>query len=132
MKELDPLILLAVFQEMLGPLLWLLLAVVALGLLAFAALLVREKGLVSRRLVRSEALGVVGGALALVLMAKVSSSGFTDAGGPADWFLIALVFGVGLVGSTIVFYSVAGWWSARRKSTAAAGPRVSAARSPVP
>lgn len=114
MKELDPLTLLAVFQEMLGPLLWVLLAVVALGLIAFAMLLVREKGLVSRRLVRSEVLGLAGGALALVLMAKVSSSGFTDAGGPADWLLIALVFGIGLVGSTILFYTLAGWWTARK------------------
>ncbi|MFT3665604.1 DUF5368 domain-containing protein [Piscinibacter sp.] len=113
MKELDPVILLAVFQEMLGPLLWMLLAVVVLGLAAFVALLAREKGLMSRRLVRSEALGVVGGALALVLMAKVSSSGFTDAGGPADWFLIALVFGAGLAGSTILVYTIAGWWTAR-------------------
>ena len=113
MKELDPLILLAVFQEMLGPLLWLLLAVVVLGLLAFVVLLIRERGLVSRRLVRSEALGVIGGGLALVLMAQVSSSGFTDAGGPADWFLIALVFGLGLVGSTMLFYTVSGWWSRR-------------------
>lgn len=113
MSELDPLILLAVFQEMLGPLLWLLLAVVVLGLLAFVALLVREKELVSRRLVRSEVAGLFGGALALVLMAKVSSSGFTDAGGPIDWLLIALVFGLGLVGSTILVYTVAGWWSVR-------------------
>ncbi|MGD9944101.1 MAG: DUF5368 domain-containing protein [Burkholderiaceae bacterium] len=109
MKELDPLILLAVFQEMLGPLLWVLLAVVVVGLLAFGALLIREKGLVSRRLVRSEAVGVLGGGLALVLMARLSSSGFTDAGGPADWLLIALVFGAGLLGSTILVYTLAGW-----------------------
>ncbi|MGE0803199.1 MAG: DUF5368 domain-containing protein [Lautropia sp.] len=128
MKELDPLVLLAVFQEMLGPLLWLLSAVVVVGLLAFAALLVRERGLVSRRLVRAEALGIVGGALALVLMAKVSSSGFTDAGGPADWFLIALVFVAGLAGSAILLYTVAGWWSAGRQSPARA--RRDAARLP--
>ncbi|MDR2881577.1 MAG: DUF5368 domain-containing protein [Azoarcus sp.] len=120
MKELDPFILLVVFQEMLGPLLWLLLAVVVLGLLAFAALLVREKKLVSYRLVRSEVLGIVGGVLALVLMAQVSSSGFTDAGGPVDWFLIALVFGIGLAGSTILFYTMAGWWSVWRQSSTAA------------
>jgi hypothetical protein len=116
MKELDPFILLAVFQEMLGPLLWLLLAVVVLGALAFAVLLVREKGIVSSRLVRSEALGVIGGVLALVLMAKVSSSGFTDAAGPADWFLIALVFGAGLVGSTVLVYTAAGWWALRKRA----------------
>ena len=47
-------------------------------------------------------------------MAKVSSSGFTDAGGPADWFLIALVFGAGLVGTVILVYSVMGWMSPRK------------------
>lgn len=117
MKDLNPLVLLSVFEEMLGPLLWLLLAVVILGIIAFASLLLRERHLVSRRLVRSEALGIVGGALSLVLMAKVSSSGFTDAGGPADWLLIALVFGAGLVGSTILIYTMAGWWTALRKPT---------------
>jgi len=116
-KELDPLILLAVFQEMLGPLLWLLLAVVVLGTLAFVILLVRERGLVPRRLMRSQALAPLGGALALILMVKVSSSGFTDAGGPVDWFLIALVFGLGLVGSAILLYTVGGCWSILRGSS---------------
>lgn len=111
MKELDPLILLAVFHEMLGALLWVLAATVVGGIAAFVALIVRERRIVSRRLVRAELAGVVGGALSLVLMARVSSSGFTDAGGPADWFLIALVFGAGLVGTTILGYAAAGWRS---------------------
>ena len=118
MKELDPLVLLAIFQEMLGPLLWILPAVALLGLLAFAALLLREKRLISRRLVRAELLGLLGGALSLVLMARVSSSGFTDAGGPADWLLIALIFGIGLAGTTILLYAIAGWWSVLRSRPA--------------
>ena len=109
MKELDPLVFLAVFQEMLGPLLWVLLLLIIAGTAAFVLLLMKEKTIVSRRLVRSELAGLVGGVLALVLMAKVSSSGFTDAGGPADWFLIALVFGLGLAGTTILAYSAMGW-----------------------
>jgi hypothetical protein len=117
MKDLDPWILIAVFQEMLGPLLWVLLLLAVGGVAAFVGIVLKEKGIVSRRLVRAELAGLVGGALSLVLMARVSSSGFTDAGGPADWFLIALVFGVGLAGTTILIYAVAGWiavWSARR------------------
>ena len=47
--------------------------------------------------------------VALLIMAKVSSSGFTDAGGPADWFLIAAVYGVGLVSSTVLVYTLLGW-----------------------
>jgi len=109
MKEFDPLIFLAVFQEMLGPLLWLLVLLALGGTLAFLRLLVKEKGIVARRLVHAELAGLGGGVLALILMAKVSSSGFTDAGGPADWFLIALVFGLGLIGSAIVVYSFLGW-----------------------
>ncbi|UYO94581.1 DUF5368 domain-containing protein [Pollutimonas sp. M17] len=113
MKDMDLMILLAVFQEMMGPLLWVVLVLIAAGLAAFVALLTAERGLRSRRLVRSQALGLVGGALALVLMAKVSSSGYTNAGGPVDWLLIAFVFGIGLVGTTIVLYTLAGWWTHR-------------------
>ena len=119
MKELDPMVFLAVFQEMLGPMLWVMLLVAVLGVAAFAALLVREGGLVSRRLVQSELLGLLGGVLALVIMARVSSSGFTDAGGPADWFLIALVFGLGFIGAAILVYTVVGWFKPRKKISAA-------------
>lgn len=109
MKDLDPLVFLAVLQEMLGPLLWLLPLLALGGSAAFVALLWRERGLVSRRLLQAELLGLVGGVLALVIMAKVSSSGFTDAGGPADWFLIAAVYGAGLLGTTVLAYAVMGW-----------------------
>ncbi len=109
MKELDPWILLAIMREMLGPLLWVLVGLALLGLGAFTVLLARERRLDARRLVRSQVLGLLGGALALVLMAKVSSSGFTDAGGPIDWILIALVFAAGLIGSAILAYTVMGW-----------------------
>ena len=109
MKELDPLILLAVFQEMLGPLLWLLLAVVLLGTIAFCLLLLRERKLVSRRLVWSEVIGLFGGVMSLVIMAKVSASGYSDAAGPADWILLVLVFAVGAVGTTVLTYTIVGW-----------------------
>ena len=108
MKDMDPMMFLAVFQEMLGPLLWVLIALAVLGLGAFLVVLIKERGIVSRRLVYAELAGLLGGALSLVLMAKVSSSGFTDAGGPADWFLIALVFGAGLAGTTILVYALVG------------------------
>ena len=109
MKELDPLILLAVFQEMLGPLLWLLLAAVVVSTLAFIGLLIRERKILSRRLVWSEAIGLFGGIMSLVIMARVSASGYSDAAGPADWILIVLVFIVGAVGTTILAYTLMGW-----------------------
>lgn len=109
MKELDPMVFVAVFQEMLGVWLWVLVFSVTVGMVALVLLLARERKVVLRRLVVSEVLGLLGGGLALVIMAKVSSSGFTDAGGPADWFLIALVYGVGLVVTTALVYTALGW-----------------------
>lgn len=116
MKSLDPFVFIAVFQEMLGPLLWILLATILIGGVAFIALLIKEKHLVSRRFVGSQLIGVIGGALALVLMAKVSSSGFTDAAGPIDWLLIAGVFGAGLIGTTLLSYTVVGWLNQRQSA----------------
>ena len=109
MKELDPIILIAVFQEMLGPLLWLLLAGIVISTAAFIGLLVRERKIVSRRLMWSEAIGLAGGVMSLVLMAEVSASGYSDAGGPADWILIALVFCAGAVGTAVIAYTGIGW-----------------------
>jgi len=109
MKELDPFILLAVFQEMLGPLLWPLVALVVLTAVAFVTLLVSERGVRSRRMLLAQAIGLLGGVFALWVMATVSSSGFTDAGGPADWVLIALVCVLGAAGTAILVYTVAGW-----------------------
>ena len=117
MSELDLIMLLAVFREMLGaPLLWLLIILGTATPLAFITLLLRERRLVSGRMLYSQAAGLVGGGLALILMARVSSSGFTDAGGPADWLLIGLIFGLGLVGTTLMLYSIAGWAQALRRA----------------
>ncbi|SDH56791.1 DUF5368 domain-containing protein [Roseospirillum parvum] len=108
MDTLDPMVFLAVLQEMMGPLLWLLIAVSVLGTGSCLFVLWREGGLDSRRLIRSELIGVVGGFAALALMAWVTVSGFTDAGGPVDWLLIGIIWGMGLVGTTILAYAIQG------------------------
>lgn len=114
MDTLDPMVMLAIFLEMLGPLLWVLLAIGILASRAFAWVIVRERGVVARRLVASQALGLLGGAGALVLMARVSSSGFTDAGGPIDWLLIAAIFLLGMLYTIFAAYAVAGWFTSPR------------------
>ena len=113
MKDLDPFVFLVVFQEMLGSTLWLLVALALFGLVGFAAVFLREGSLDSRRLVRSELLGLLGGVLALVLAAKFTVSGFTDAGGPVDWLLIGLIWGIGLAGTTILAYTIQGLFACR-------------------
>lgn len=108
MKELDISVFIAVFQEMLGVWLWILIAAILVSLGLFLWLLIREKGIFFKRFVWSQAVGLFGGIVALFIMTKVSSSGFTDAGGPADWFLIALVYGIGVVVSTVIVYTCYG------------------------
>ena len=62
MKELDPVIMFSVFQEMLGaPLLWLLILVIVGGTAAFISLLIKEKGIIASRMVRCQFLGVLAG-----------------------------------------------------------------------
>lgn len=114
MKDLDLFVFVLVFQEMLGPVLWLLIALAMFGLVGFAVVFLREGKLDSRRLVRSELFGLVGGVLALVLAAKFTVSGFTDAGGPVDWLLVGLIWGIGLAGTTILAYAVQGLMPCRR------------------
>lgn len=118
MKDLDPAVLLAVFLEMMGPLFWLLLILAIIGLVGFVYVLRRDGGLVSRRLVQSELIGVLGGFAALALMAWVTVSGFTDAGGPIDWLLIGIIWGAGLVGTTILAYAILGLVRAPRTNRA--------------
>lgn len=111
METIELTTLIAVFSEMLGIGLWALLFIALGTAVAFIALLWREKGVRAQRLLRAQLVGIAGGILALVIMVRVSASGFTDAGGPADWLLIAFVFLLGWVGSTILTYSAMGWRS---------------------
>ncbi|MFM1880906.1 MAG: hypothetical protein RLZZ344_1140 [Pseudomonadota bacterium] len=117
MKELDPWVFLAVFQEMLGLWLWIGLGAAVVVVALFARILMTERQLVSKRLVQAELAGLFGGGLALVVMAEVSSSGFTDAAGPADAILIALVYAAGFVATVITTYSFLGLWKLRATYT---------------
>ncbi len=108
MKDLDLNTFLAVFQEMLGPLLWVLVALAALATLVFLVVLLRDLGLRPRRLAWAEAVGVAGGVAAVLFMQAVTNSGFGDIGGPVDWVLVALIFVLGTIGATVGAYALLG------------------------
>jgi len=110
MQDLDPGVLLAVLLEMMGVWFWLLGLLAVSGLAGFGWLVARERSVSSARLVRSQAFALLAGAGALVLMAHVTKSGFTDAGGPIDWLLVVAIFVAGWVGGTILIYALTGWW----------------------
>jgi peptidoglycan biosynthesis protein MviN/MurJ (putative lipid II flippase) len=108
MKDLDLATLVAVFQEMLGPWLYVAAAAAVIATLVFLWVLLRDRGLISRRLVWSEVLGVVGGVAAVLIMHAVTNSGFRDIGGPIDWVLTALIFLAGAAGTMVGVYALMG------------------------
>src|SRR5699024_1790059 len=115
MKTIDPVVLLAIFTEMLNPMTWVLLPAMLLIPLGFILVLIREKKLMARHMLLAQALGLPGGVAALMLMAAVSSSGYSDAGGPIDWLLIALIFTLKMIYATLTAYILSGWMPACRK-----------------
>ena len=104
MQEMDPKVFLAVFQEMFGLWLWVGVALLALLGLALIVVLVRERGLVGRRLLQAQWAAVPGGFLAIAILIWMSSSRITDMGTPVDWLLLEAVFLGGLVLTTMVVY----------------------------
>lgn len=108
MSELEPGMVLAVFQEMLGWIFWPWVVLAVVATLACIYVLVRDRGIVAHRLVWSEVLGVFGGFIAVFIMFSVTSSGFRDFGGPIDWLLAIGIFGFGLFGMAIGAYAAFG------------------------
>jgi hypothetical protein len=108
MKDLDLATLVAVFEEMLGWTLWPILAACVLATAAFLFVLVRDRGVVSGRMMRAELVGVLGGIGAVAAMFLVTNSSPSDMGGPIDWLLAVGIFAAGLVGATIGAYAVLG------------------------
>jgi hypothetical protein len=108
MKELDIATFWAVFQEMLGPMLWVLVALAVTATVAFVVVLLRDHGLRARRLVWAEAAGVLGGVAAVLFMQAVTHSTFEDIGGPIDWVLVAGIFVAGAGGTMLGVYALLG------------------------
>jgi hypothetical protein len=125
MQDLDVFVFVAVFQEMLGPFLWLGLGAVGLVMAGFAWLVWRERTLRGARLARAELVGLVGGAAAILVMQAVTHSSFADIGGPIDWVLVALIFLAGGFITTLAAYVGFGLLARRgeaRRSAADAVP----------
>ncbi|HRJ70159.1 MAG TPA: DUF5368 domain-containing protein [Beijerinckiaceae bacterium] len=114
MKDLDPAVFLAVFQEILGPLFWPLVAVIVLGALGLLFVLVRERGIVARRFVWSQVVGLAGGAFGIWFMLWLTNSRMSDGGGPVDWLLSVIIWVVGAAGAAIGAYVVLGLITPRR------------------
>lgn len=120
MKAHDPMVFQAVFQAMLGPMLWVMLLPALATVVAFVSLVMHERAIVSRRLLLAERPDLHVGVVASVILAQVSSCALTEMGGPADRFLIARACGVGAVATPILSHAVMGRMKPRRRQRSAA------------
>jgi drug/metabolite transporter (DMT)-like permease len=106
MEEMTFDTILAVFEEMFGPwLFWALVAVAVLITVAFLYVLVRDRNLESRSLVRAELTAPVGAIAAILFVQWITSSGFRDIGGPIDWVVLLLIGVAGAGGLMILVYT---------------------------
>jgi len=116
MKELTFSTMIAVFEEIFGPLLfWAMVVLALLGLMAFVYMLIRDRGLRALPFVRAEVVGLVGGVLAVWFVLFMTSSRITHLGGPIDLITVLLIWAVGAVGTVMVAYVVQGLLFRRRR-----------------
>lgn len=116
MKELTLTTLVAVLEEMLGRATFRgLVAAAALVTLAFVLVLVRERRLSSRRLVRAELAAPLGALLAVAFVFWTTDSGPAAIGGPIDWVVVAAIAALGAGGAVVGTYVVMGLSPRRRR-----------------
>jgi hypothetical protein len=113
-QDVEPGMFLAVLYEMLGPMPWAIVVGGIVATLAFLGLLIRDRGLVSRRFVVSELVGVVGGFGAVLFMQLITHSGLADVAGPLDRLLMVSIWLIGAIGTTVIVYDLRGLRAGRR------------------
>ncbi|SIS77429.1 DUF5368 domain-containing protein [Phaeovulum vinaykumarii] len=106
MKELTLATLIAVFEEIYGRgLFWSLVVISGIITVAFVAVLIRDRGIASRWLVRAEITAPLGAVAAVWFVLWFTNSHLADIGGPIDWIVIAWIALAGGGGLTLLSYT---------------------------
>ncbi|WP_068088933.1 DUF5368 domain-containing protein [Polycladidibacter stylochi] len=119
MKDLTFSTLLAVFEEIFGTgLFWALMAGAVFIAVSFVYILLRDKKMNSTRFLYAELLAPVGAIAAILIVQIMTSSGFSDIGGPIDVIMLILIGLAGAVGLTILGYVVFSFFAKGKRSRA--------------
>lgn len=107
MNELSFETLLAVFEEIFGPVLfWALVAVAAAVTLAYIFVLVRDRAVSWRKFLWAQLSMPFGAMAAVLFLQSLTDSGFSDLGGPIDVILMLAVAIAGAIGLAILVYTL--------------------------
>ncbi len=106
MKELTLETLIAVWEEMFGRgLFWAMVVMAALITVAYIYVLIRDRSMSMRKFLLAQLSMPVGAVAAVLFVQKMTSSGFSDIGGPIDVIVLLGVALAGAVGIAILVYT---------------------------
>jgi uncharacterized membrane protein YhaH (DUF805 family) len=107
MKELTFETLIAVFEEMFGRgLFWAMVVAAVLITALYLYVLIRDRSVSWRKFLWAQLSMPLGAIAAVLFVQGITSSGFSDIGGPIDWLVIMGVAVMGAVGLAILVYTV--------------------------
>jgi uncharacterized membrane protein YhaH (DUF805 family) len=116
MKDLTLGTLLAVFEEIYGVwLFWGMVVAAVLVALAFLYVVIRDRRLEARQLVRAELFAPVGALAAIAFVFYMTSSRLADIGGPVDVIVLIAIAVVGAVGLTVLTYTALALFGKRQQ-----------------
>ncbi|MCB1508070.1 MAG: DUF5368 domain-containing protein [Hyphomicrobiaceae bacterium] len=107
MKDLTFGTLIAVFEEIFGAgLFWAMVVIAALVTAAYFYVLIRDRSVSWRKFLLAQLSMPVGAILAILFVQNVTSSSFSDIGGPVDVIVLLGVGVAGAIGMAILVYTV--------------------------
>lgn len=107
MEEMQFRTVLAVFEEMFGPMLfWGLVAAAAVITLAYIYVLLRDRAVSWRKFIWAQVSMPFGAVAAVWFLFSVTDSGLSDVGGPIDVILLLGVAVAGAIGLAILVYTL--------------------------
>lgn len=110
MNSLEFSMLWAVTQNMLGWAFYPLLILAVVLTIALFTLLIKEKKIISQRLMHSEIAGIFGGFIGILVMLWLTDSSVSDISGPIDWVVFLGIFVINFVGTAILYYIAKGYF----------------------
>lgn len=117
MQELTFETMIAVFEEIFGPVLfWAMVAVAALVTLAYLYVLIRDRSVSWRKFLLAQLSMPIGAVLAVWFVMAMTDSRLSDIGGPVDVIVLLGVAVLGAVGMGILVYTLEALIGTRRTS----------------
>lgn len=117
MKDLTFETILAVFEEIFGPMLfWSMVVIAGLVTLAYLFVLIRDHRVSWRKFLWAQLSMPLGAVAAVIFVQKMTHSELADLGGPVDLIVILLVAVAGAVGMAILVYTIQSLITGRMKS----------------